>query len=38
MSMSARHAFMLSKKIRAEDRVPPMLPPTERRPTFTVPA
>jgi hypothetical protein len=35
---SARHASVLSKKIRAEDCIPSMLPPTGRRPTFAVPA
>jgi hypothetical protein len=38
MSMSARHISVLSKKIRAEDRLPPTLPPTGRRPTFAMPA
>jgi hypothetical protein len=37
-STSAQHVSMLSKKIRAEDCVPSMLPPTGRRPTFVVPA
>jgi hypothetical protein len=37
-SMPAQHVFMLSKKIRAEDCIPSMLPPTGRRPTFAVPA
>jgi hypothetical protein len=37
-STSARHASMLSKKIRAEDRVPSTLPPTGRRPAFAVSA
>jgi hypothetical protein len=37
-STLARHISMLSKKIRAEDRVPSMLPPTGRRPAFVVPA
>jgi hypothetical protein len=36
-SMSAQHICVQSKKIRAEDRVPPTLPPTGRRPTFAVP-
>jgi hypothetical protein len=37
-STSARHVSMLSKKIRAEDCVPSMPPPTGRRPAFAVPA
>jgi hypothetical protein len=37
-SMSAWHISVLSKKIRAEDCVLSMLPPTGRRPAFTVPA
>jgi hypothetical protein len=37
-STSARHISVLSKKIRAEDRVPSMLPPTGRRPAFAVSA
>jgi hypothetical protein len=32
------HVCVQSKKTRAEDRVPPTLPPTGRRPTFAVPA
>jgi hypothetical protein len=37
-STSARHVSMLSKKIRAEDRLLPTLPPTGRRSTFAMPA
>jgi hypothetical protein len=37
-STSARHVSMLSKKIRAEDCVPSMLPLIGRRPTFAMPA
>jgi hypothetical protein len=37
-SMSAQHVSVLSKKIRAEDYVPSMLPPIGRRPNFAVPA
>jgi hypothetical protein len=37
-STSARHICVQSKKIRAEDCVPPTLPPIGRRPTFAVPA
>jgi hypothetical protein len=38
MSTSAQRVCVQSKKITAEGRVPPKLPPTGRRPTFTVPA
>jgi hypothetical protein len=37
-STSAQHVSVLSKKIRAEDRVPSTLPPTGRRPAFAVSA
>jgi hypothetical protein len=38
MPTSAWHVGVQSKKIGAEDCVPPTLPPTGRRPTFTVSA
>jgi hypothetical protein len=37
-SILAQHVSVLSKKIRAEDRLPPTLPLTGRRPTFAMPA
>jgi hypothetical protein len=37
-STLAQNISVLSKKIRAEDYVPSMLPLTGRRPTFAVPA
>jgi hypothetical protein len=37
-STSAQHVSVLSKKIRAEDRIPSTLPPIGRRPTFSMPA